>query len=440
MFSPFVMLHDIVATIVAIAISIGAAFAGLVHHFTQAPTSGQVAHSQEPRSPLAAGADPFHSGTPAVLGESTTTAPIASGGDTTVIKHYYTQPVIERVVEHGQVLGAATGFLTLNDLAALEERVDAKFSSLATPPAYPEQIAAGGVPGSYGSPPPASYRIDKLDGVTIRNATIIGGSVSGTSGVGGGGIGDDATTTTFFSTVGHFATGIIDAFSSAAATLTDLTTTELVATNATTTNFAATNASTTNLTTGRSPSAPAREFSTRLAAAFQPYQAAPTARSSNSPAACRHGARTTPEAAAARARGRPRPTISLSTPPILRRSCSLAPLQRRRPATSLKCKATRSCAESSPRTAPSRPRNLPQPRQQRPNSPTPPPLPSPRRTHRRPTSRSLRPRELCSRPTLRATSSRLSREATTLPARQRSFLRRRPTSSSRSAISSARLR
>ena len=105
-------------------------------------------------------------------------------------------------------------------------------------------------------PPALSGRIDHLDGVTINNPTIVGGSVSGTSGVGGsGGIGDNASTTTFFSAVGHFTTGIIDALSSAAGTINDLTSNTITATNvaftnATTTNFAATSASTTNLTTG----------------------------------------------------------------------------------------------------------------------------------------------------------------------------------------------
>jgi hypothetical protein len=157
---------------------------------------------------------------------------------TTVInKNYITRPVVERIIEHGQVLGASAGFVTLNDLAQLEARVDAKLRSFQTPPPNPEQVAAGGVPGSYGSPPPAAYRIDNLNGVTIHNATIIGGSVSDVSGVGGGSIGSNATTTSFFSSVGHFTTGIIDALSSAAGTITNLDSTDLVATNATTTNL-----------------------------------------------------------------------------------------------------------------------------------------------------------------------------------------------------------
>jgi hypothetical protein len=145
-------------------------------------------------------------------------------------------------VLQGKVLGASTSslaaFVSPLDLAAFEARIDAKIAALISPPPFPQQVAASGVPAPYGAPPSFSARIDNLDGVTITNATIIGGSISGTTGAGGsGGIGDDATTTSLFASVGHFTTGIVDALSSAAATITNLGTTELVATNATTTNL-----------------------------------------------------------------------------------------------------------------------------------------------------------------------------------------------------------
>jgi hypothetical protein len=169
----------------------------------------------------------------------------------TIVKQYITNPVVERIVQK-QTPAIFTG-PTFTDLAALRSELLATIArSLPPQPAFvPPQVAAGGgTTVIYQSAPAAAQRIDQLDGVTIRNATIIGGSLSGVSRVGGGGIGDNASTTTFFSTLGHFTTGIMDALSSAAATITSLTSTELVATNATTTNFAATNASTTNLTTG----------------------------------------------------------------------------------------------------------------------------------------------------------------------------------------------
>ncbi|MEN9561383.1 MAG: hypothetical protein RIQ56_656, partial [Candidatus Parcubacteria bacterium] len=140
--------------------------------------------------------------------------------------------IIERVIETIQTVSG----VTFADLQSLEERLTSRINNIKIPPAtVPQQVAAGGS-GYVLTPPPISQRIDQLNNVTITNPTIVGGSVSGTAGVSSG-IGDHATTTSFYAAVGHFASGVIDALSSAAATLTNLTATELVATNATTTNL-----------------------------------------------------------------------------------------------------------------------------------------------------------------------------------------------------------
>lgn len=168
----------------------------------------------------------------------------------------------------GKVLGASAATITLpqpvqipNDLvraytlavllASFEWDVNQKLAALENPPPFPQQVAAGGTTVIYQSAIPAAQRIDRLDNVVINNPTIIGGSISGTSGIGSsGGIGSDATTTTFFSTIGHFTTGIIDALSSTAATIANLGTAELIATNATTTNLYVSGAATIGSGTG----------------------------------------------------------------------------------------------------------------------------------------------------------------------------------------------
>ncbi|MBI5470398.1 hypothetical protein HY968_03740 [Candidatus Kaiserbacteria bacterium] len=178
---------------------------------------------------------------------------LAASSSPTVTYQYVTNnPVVERTIERimyrdpesvespsHSIAGA-----TLADLAALRGEIFARLTSFSQPVSFPQQVAAAGVPASYGASPPAAQKIDRLDGVTITNASISGGTISGTSGAG---IGDNATTTSFFAAVGHFTTGILDALSSAAATITSLTSTTLVATNATFTNSTTTYATTTNL-------------------------------------------------------------------------------------------------------------------------------------------------------------------------------------------------
>lgn len=201
---------------------------------TQTQTAAVAATSYNP--------DPFRSAT----SSSTASAPDASTSTTnatnspqataangpkpTIVNNYITQPVIERVVDKGSVLGVSTdtNFVTHTELdmvlTALRAQVYDRpvfvpsFSGpAATTPVNTETFAQ-------------SQKIDQLANVTITNPTIIGGSLSGTSGARGG-IGNDATTTTFFSTVGHFTTGIIDTLTSTIANFGTITATNASFTN-----------------------------------------------------------------------------------------------------------------------------------------------------------------------------------------------------------------
>src|SRR5712691_8302263 len=110
------MLHDIIATVVAIAMSIGGAFGNLGNFFTSRPATpaGNVQQAQQPRPVAFGDNDPFHShalpNPGAVLGESTSTPP----APTTIIKNYITRPIVEHAVPFPFFS------VTRNDLAALE--------------------------------------------------------------------------------------------------------------------------------------------------------------------------------------------------------------------------------------------------------------------------------------------------------------------------------
>jgi hypothetical protein len=97
-----------------------------------------------------------------------------------------TEPhIVERIIETiPNVPGA-----TLDDLLALEARINQRIDAIVSPPPFPQQVGGNGS-GGYFAAPAASQRIDQLTNVTLNNPTIIGGSLSGTSGVGGGSIGD----------------------------------------------------------------------------------------------------------------------------------------------------------------------------------------------------------------------------------------------------------
>ena len=126
------MLNDIIATAVAVAMSIGGAFGDLANFFTPDPAATPPPTSVTqlpPRPSAAANRDPFHTeltpdpGSPigAVLGENTYTPP----SPTTIIN----QPVVERIVERAVPFPFSP--VTLNDLAALEARINARFAALA---------------------------------------------------------------------------------------------------------------------------------------------------------------------------------------------------------------------------------------------------------------------------------------------------------------------
>jgi hypothetical protein len=156
------MLHDFAVAVATFITVMGSVLAhdaqqlsttvgNLIH---PAATSVNVATKPQAQPAAAAttqGIDPFHSeGSSAaqadgfVLGESSSTPGQALS---TVVNNYITQSVIERAVQ------VPFSPVTLNDLTALEARIDAKFAALQNPAAYPEQVAAAGVPAPYGAPP-----------------------------------------------------------------------------------------------------------------------------------------------------------------------------------------------------------------------------------------------------------------------------------------------
>lgn len=246
------MLHDFAVAVSTVIIAVGAAIGagadglsaaiGGLFGYPTAPAPQQDIEQPASTQFAAAGATAQSSPPPNPL--LFPQLPSIGATSTVVTENVTNNPVVERIIER-QTPAAFTG-PTLNDLALLEARVNAKFTALLSPSAFPQQVAAAGVPGPFPMPPPAACRIDQLDGVTIRNATIVGGNISGTSGIGSGGIGSEATTTSFFSNVGHFTTGFIDALSSAAGTINALTSNTIVAVNASTTNLTVSATTTTN--------------------------------------------------------------------------------------------------------------------------------------------------------------------------------------------------
>ena len=236
----------------------------LLHPTTATSVSYAGVPRAQPGAAVVTGADPFH--TEATSPQNTSPQAAAPSAPAPAVPKNI--PAILGIpkpsaqaapVSKGRVLGASTiadplltpDFVTRDQLnAALNNLHLAISQQVSSLPITAPSFSGGGSGASpaYDNAFGLSQRIDHLDGVTITNPTIVGGSVSGTSGVGGsGGIGDNASTTTFFSTVGHFTTGIIDALSSAAGTINALTSNTITATNVTFTNSTTTNATTTNL-------------------------------------------------------------------------------------------------------------------------------------------------------------------------------------------------
>src|SRR3989344_2233503 len=127
-------------------------------------------------------------------GEETVATPTRPVSSTTQTIQNIRQPVIERIIERvTEAVPLAGSFVTnalfVSSLADLETRLNQRISSIPPPmsgggPSAPVYINTFGL----------SQKIDKLDGVTITNATISGGSVTATTlsgilGIGNGGTG-----------------------------------------------------------------------------------------------------------------------------------------------------------------------------------------------------------------------------------------------------------